>query len=39
MVGDDGQAEVLVDEIPGDAEGLAREAADCCPALALVIDE
>ncbi len=34
-VGDDGMAQVLVEEIPHTAEELAREAVRSCPARAL----
>ena len=37
-VGDD-VAEVIVDEIPEDAEDAARQAADECPEEAITIDE
>jgi ferredoxin len=34
---DDGKAEVYVDEVPGDAEDAAREAADGCPVSVITV--
>lgn len=37
-VGDDGQAHAIVDEVPADSEGSAREAAESCPVSAIAIE-
>ncbi|BBZ66340.1 ferredoxin [Mycolicibacterium insubricum] len=35
QVGDNGQAEVLVEQIPAEQEASVRQTVDSCPALAL----
>jgi len=37
-IGDEGTATVIVDEVPGDAEDSAQEAADACPVSAITVE-
>ena len=38
-LGDDGVAEVIVDEVPAELEDACREAAESCPVDAIVVED